>query len=294
MVNRGCLDVTVYPMKKNAAPRIKVSPMSDYYKVINKARSRNSSAGSLAVNRNWINGGDIITVSGNAAYITTKRVTVSNSKDFFIKLLVKKLNGAGISARKNEYGEFNEASSYSNIITIKRSIKDVLNRALKKSDNLCAEAVLFNLASCTASHKKVGFSDGVAAIKHFIRSSLGFNPANYNIADGSGVSIYNYVSPQLILEFLKYAYYHPNVFYSFYDALPIAGVDGTLKNRMRFTEAQGNVRAKTGTVTGVSSLAGYAKAKNGHEYAFVIINQNILDTNKAHKFQDKICGILVN
>jgi D-alanyl-D-alanine carboxypeptidase (penicillin-binding protein 4) len=132
MVNRGCLDVTVYPMKKNAAPRIKVSPTSDYYKVINKARSRNSSAGNLAVNRNWINGGDIITVSGNAAYITTKRVTVSNSKDFFIKLLVKKLNGAGISARKNEYGEFNEASSYSNIITIKRSIKDVLNRALKR------------------------------------------------------------------------------------------------------------------------------------------------------------------
>ena len=106
--------------------------------------------------------------------------------------------------------------------------------------------------------------------------------------------MYNYVSPELLMECLKYAYYHPNVFYSFYNALPITGVDGTLRNRMRFSSAHGNIRAKTGSVTGVSSLAGYAKAKNGHEYAFVIINQNILNNKKAHNFQDKICEILIN
>ena len=106
--------------------------------------------------------------------------------------------------------------------------------------------------------------------------------------------MYNYVSPELILEFLKYAYFSPNIFYSFYNALPITGVDGTMKNRMRFSQAHGNVRAKTGTLTGVSSLAGYAKAKNGHMYAFVIINQNILNNKKAHTFQDKICNILVD
>ena len=75
--------------------------------------------------------------------------------------------------------------------------------------------------------------------------------------------------------------------------MPIAGVDGTMRNRLRNSEAHGNLRAKTGSLTGVSSLAGYVKAKNGHQYAFVIINQNFLSNKKAHIFQDKICNILV-
>ena len=68
----------------------------------------------------------------------------------------------------------------------------------------------------------------------------------------------------------------PGIFLPFYESLPIAGVDGTLQNRMKQTKARGNVHAKTGSVTGVSSLAGYVKAADGHQLAFVIINQNVL------------------
>ena len=57
-------------------------------------------------------------------------------------------------------------------------------------------------------------------------------------------------------------------FLPLYDALPIAGVDGTLQYRMKQTKARGNVRAKTGSVTGVSSLAGYVKGADGHQLAF--------------------------
>lgn len=92
-----------------------------------------------------------------------------------------------------------------------------------------------------------------------MKTALGFNPENYKIADGSGVSVYNYISPRLLLEYLKYAYYHREIFLPFYESLPIAGVDGTLQNRMKQTKARGNVHAKTGSVTGVSSLAGYVK-----------------------------------
>jgi D-alanyl-D-alanine carboxypeptidase/D-alanyl-D-alanine-endopeptidase (penicillin-binding protein 4) len=95
-----------------------------------------------------------------------------------------------------------------------------------------------------------------------------------------------------MLEYLKYAYYHADIFQPFYESLPIAGIDGTLEHRMKKTKAYRKVHAKTGTVTGVSALAGYAKASNGHQLAFVIINQNVMKKNKARAFQDKICHFL--
>ena len=75
-------------------------------------------------------------------------------------------------------------------------------------------------------------------------------------------------------------------------ALPVAGIDGTLKNRMKRTPAYRRVFAKTGTLTGVTSLAGYAIAPNGHTLAFVIINQNILTPRPARTWQDKVCSAL--
>ena len=74
--------------------------------------------------------------------------------------------------------------------------------------------------------------------------------------------------------------------------MPIAGIDGTLEHRMKKSKAYRKVHAKTGTVKGVSSLAGYAKASNGHLLAFVIINQNVMKARQARVFQDKVCEIL--
>ena len=75
-------------------------------------------------------------------------------------------------------------------------------------------------------------------------------------------------------------------------ALPIAGEDGTLARRLRGTKAQGNVRAKTGTVEGVSTLAGYCTAPNGHTLCFAIMNQGIRRTSTGRNFQDRVCRAL--
>ena len=69
-------------------------------------------------------------------------------------------------------------------------------------------------------------------------------------------------------------------------------IDGTLDNRMRHGYAHGNVHAKTGTVTGVSSLAGYCTAANGHVLCFSIINMGIRHTSSGRRFQDKVCEAL--
>ena len=75
-------------------------------------------------------------------------------------------------------------------------------------------------------------------------------------------------------------------------SMPIAGEDGTLSGRMRKTKAQGNVKAKTGTVMGVSALAGYCTAANGHYLCFSIINMGNRQQQTGRSFQDRVCEVL--
>jgi D-alanyl-D-alanine carboxypeptidase/D-alanyl-D-alanine-endopeptidase (penicillin-binding protein 4) len=121
---------------------------------------------------------------------------------------------------------------------------------------------------------------------------LGLNADNYKFADGSGLSLYNYVSPELLVMLLRYAYRTPEIYSNLYPALPIAGIDGTLERRMKGLYTKGNVRAKTGTLTGISSLAGYCRAANNHLLAFCIINQGVLKNADGRGFQDRVCTAL--
>ena len=98
----------------------------------------------------------------------------------------------------------------------------------------------------------------------------------------------------MLLAVLKYFYYNePDLFETLYNSFPIAGVDGSLENRMKKTKAENNVHAKTGTLSGVSSLSGYVKNKKGNMIAFSILVQNYNGNSKqARDFIDDVCEIL--
>lgn len=295
LLNRGCVDVTVSPTQKDSLPEVTCVPASGYYQVDNDAVSHCPQAGKLEITRNWLHNGNLIHVSGNVSKTATKTLSVYRSEDFFFHTLIDRLKEKGIEAHTAVFAECPPSDSLavvSPLYTLQRPIGEVLEQAMKESDNLCAESMFYHLAAKHAGRKYVSSDDGTDAISEFMKTELGFHPEHYRIADGSGVSLYNYVSPRLMLEYLKYAYYHADIFQPFYDSLPIAGVDGTLEHRMKKTKAYRKVHAKTGSVTGVSSLAGYAKAANGHQLAFVIINQNVMKLRKARDFQDKVCHIL--
>lgn len=290
MLNRGCVDVRVVPTQKDSLPILVGTPASSYYTLHNQAVSQQPQAGKLTIERNWMQGGNIITVAGNAATTRTETLSLHQSQAFFFHTFLERLQQRGIHLTAHAYADSPDTLTVFH--TLRRPLEEVLTRALKKSDNLCAEALFYHLGAHHAGHKRVSAADGTDAILAFMKTTLGMNPEYYQIADGSGVSLYNYISPRLLLEYLKYAYYHRDIFLPLYEALPVAGVDGTLQYRMKQTKARGNVHAKTGSVTGVSSLAGYVKASNGHQLAFVIIHQNVLKTAKARALQDKICAIL--
>ena len=176
------------------------------------------------------------------------------------------------------------------LCTRTHTIDQILQRMMKKSDNLYAEALFYQIAAQQGSRYATA-KQAAAAIKRLI-NKIGLNASDYRIADGSGLSLYNYLTPEVEVGLLKYAWNNEDIYYYLYNSMPIAGQDGTLQNRMRGTHAAGNVRAKTGTVTGVSSLAGYCTSSNGHELCFAIINNGLLSTSKGRMFQDRVCQAL--
>ena len=114
------------------------------------------------------------------------------------------------------------------------------------------------------------------------------------VADGSGLSLYNYQTPETFTRLLGYAAARPDsIFQPLLAALPIAGVDGTLKNRMQGTAAEVAVRAKTGTVTAVSTLVGYTTQRStNHLLAFAIMNQGVKSGAQGRALQDEVCRVI--
>lgn len=111
-------------------------------------------------------------------------------------------------------------------------------------------------------------------------TSIGLDPTVLRLRDGSGLSRLNLVSARDLTALLVAIRREP-WFSHIYDALPIAGVEdrlvgGTLRFRMRGTPAEGNVRAKTGTLTGVTALSGYATGEGGQVLAFSILINNFV------------------
>lgn len=176
------------------------------------------------------------------------------------------------------------------LCTRTHTMDQILQRMMKVSDNFYAEAMFYQLGAAIG-RRPAKAKDAASVVKQLIQKvGNGKNP--YRVADGSGLSLYNYVTPELEMRLLRYAYRNSQIYQHLLPSLPIAGRDGTLKTRMKGTFAEENVKAKTGTVTGVSALAGYCTAANGHQLCFSIINQGIMKSDPGRNFQDKVCNAL--
>ena len=210
-------------------------------------------------------------------------------KDMAATRLLSELRSLGIVVMGG-IGEATAPAGTKLIGSRTHAIDDVLVPMMKHSDNWYAESLFYQLAN-----RLGGKGATVKPARNYIDrlvTRAGADQKLIHVADGSGLSLYNYVTPDMELKLLRYAWKNSEIIEKFYPSLPIAGVDGTLKNRMKGTKAQGNVHAKTGTVTGVSALAGYCTASNGHHLCFSIINQGIPKAKIGRDFQDAVCTLL--
>jgi len=212
-------------------------------------------------------------------------------KDIFLTTFRKELGRQGVNVTEAKLGGNGVMPNGArHLSTYHHSIDVILKQMLKDSDNFYAESLFYQTAASTG-HRPAKASDARTLTKQFIkRLGLGNNP--YKIADGSGLSLYNYVSAELLVRMLRYAHNKEEIIGHLLPALPIAGVDGTLKKRMTTGNAYGNVVAKTGTVTGISSLAGYLTTADGRPLCFAIINQGVMRSQDGRDFQDRVCQAL--
>ena len=212
-----------------------------------------------------------------------------DKKDQFMSIMMQEMRARGIQLSVTlARGRLPQGCT--EIYRYNSSIDKVLLRMMKQSDNLYAESMFYQVAKGNSSRTATA-SDASGAVKR-LAMRLGLDPINYTIADGSGLSLYNYVSAEMIVALLRHAYQNREIYDHLYPSLPIAGVDGTLEKRMTKGKAFGNVHAKTGTVSGVSTLAGYCQASNGHTLCFAILNQGLIKASDGREYQDRICEAL--
>jgi PBP4 family serine-type D-alanyl-D-alanine carboxypeptidase len=170
-------------------------------------------------------------------------------------------------------------------------LKEIIKVTNKQSQNLYAEQILKAIGLETKGYGTV--ANGLSTEGRVLKE-MGINPESMNIVDGSGLSRLDLVTPRQIVALLSYMY-KSRYFIPFFNSLPIAGVDGTLGDRMQNTKAQGKIRAKPGYLESVRNLSGYAFTGDNEPIAFsIIVNNFSVPVKLAENIQDLVCLRIAN
>lgn len=168
-------------------------------------------------------------------------------------------------------------------------LREILPRFEKPSQNQLGEILFKTLGRVRTG---VGTADSGRRVVERQLVAWGADSAGFAVRDGSGLSRHDYVSPETIVRVLDAMRRHTE-FRTFYDALPVAGVDGTIRTRMRGTPAQGNVRAKTGTLDKARALSGYVTTADGRLLLFsMLANNHVVPNREVERVQDTLAAFL--
>ena len=192
----------------------------------------------------------------------------------------KLLRGAGIRV-EGKSGAGTAPADATQLASIESpAMRDVVRLTNVPSDNFMAEMLVKDLGS------QFGAGGTTAAGVAVVRQTLGELGVHPQIVDGSGLSRVDRTTPRQVVRLLELMH-HQEIAGSFESSLAVAGRTGTIKKRMRGSAAQDRCRAKTGTLIGVSSLAGMCTAAGGHTIAFAML-MNRAGVSRAHSVQDRI------
>lgn len=146
------------------------------------------------------------------------------------------------------------------------TLLEIATTMMKRSQNLYADTLFKALGSGSAR----GTAAAARVVVRDVLARWGVPQDNYVMFDGSGLSRYNYVTAEMLVRILRTMTESPK-HAAFASTLPIAGRDGTLSRRLRGTRAEGNARAKTGSISNVRTLSGYVTTADGETLVFAIL-----------------------
>ncbi len=297
-LNENYIDLTIIPPDSlNEPALIEPNLPSNYYKIINELSV--SDTGRTQINSSRQVGTNDILIRGNIRIGSRKILispTITNPSLFYVTVLKEVMEESGININGNpvtsrSLSNWNYKPEDFTILDNHKSspLKDIIKVMMKRSQNLYAETL-----PRVIGLKETGVGSFEAG-KKYVKETLekfGLKPNSYRYMDGSGLSRYDYISPEQIVKILKAMQLGSN-WNVWYEALPIAGVDGTLQNRMKGTRAQGNVRAKTGTISNVRALSGYVTTANGEPLVFSFLVNNYLGSSRTtEEITDSVLDLL--
>ena len=223
----------------------------------------------------------------------TIEMAISNPQEnirFLLKHLLAK-NQIAIKG-KIEFKSFT-ASAKPFAVQISPPLKIMVATMLKESDNTIANA-LFKTMGADFAHEAGSFTNGSRAVREILAQAAQLKLPKRTLIDGSGGSRYNFLTPHQIMVLLQKIFNSPSAT-DFIGSLAIAGVDGTLKDRLIDPLTRGRIYAKTGSVTAVTNLAGFLNTQNERTLIFVFMINGYTDSaSKYVALEDKLCKLLMN
>jgi len=305
-INDNALDLFVRPgVEVGSKASVSTGPPDPLLTIVNQVTtSAKGTKRNLTVDRGL--GEDTITVSGTIAQDDrgfSVAIGISHPALLFVYLLRAALaqKGVTITGRSRTNGTVNQtlltagatvtSSTTGNGSTSKADevrteiatmqsppLSIIAAQTLKPSQNLYTELILRTLGKVVPlpanlpEPPETSEAAGLEIVKAFLKDS-GILPETLVLTDGSGLSRNDMITAEATVQLLTYMSRHPQ-FEVFKAALPIAGVDGTLRNRMKGTVAENNLRAKTGSLSSAASLSGYVTTRAGERLVFSIIVNN--------------------
>jgi serine-type D-Ala-D-Ala carboxypeptidase/endopeptidase (penicillin-binding protein 4) len=297
-VNDNLVRILVHAGAEPGTPaEVTVVPDTGYFHLA--AAVTTTAAGPMAVSVHYFPGDPSLRLTGTIAAGKTYQTTIAIDDPplFIARALRQQLIAAGIAVDGEAIAPHEEQPDLPFLHTVRQPVSGPLHIAplaaapsaagtlvvthqsqtladdlvgtLKESNNLHAELILQRLGPAVGAANTV---DG-ARVLHQWLGQVGFSGEDVVLFDGSGLSTKDLVTPQAEAQLLAYAARQP-WFGMWKAALPIGGVDGTLRNRFTEMPLKGRVLAKTGTLGESRALAGYVRCASGQELIIVVMVDN--------------------
>jgi D-alanyl-D-alanine carboxypeptidase/D-alanyl-D-alanine-endopeptidase (penicillin-binding protein 4) len=297
MVNQNAIGLTLFPQRVGQPLRVQWDDPTDRpgWQLNNQSVTVAPSAGefvdAVRARDRWV-----ISISGQLRAGSEPElvaVSVPNPGNYLVQKFRDQLAAAQVQVQSSTLvratpappGEVELASLNS------PPLSQLLVEVNRESNNIYAESLLKTLGRVQTPTNLDATVSGVAAVKSAL-TPLGVTPDRYTIVDGSGLSDRNRIAATTLIQTLQAMAQSPQA--AVYRAsLPTAGVNGTLKNRLRNTPAQGRVQAKTGTISGVVGLSGYATPPNYPPVVFSILSNSSAAAATARSAVDEMVLLLM-
>jgi serine-type D-Ala-D-Ala carboxypeptidase/endopeptidase (penicillin-binding protein 4) len=278
--NEGALELQVIPGAIGSPAIVLLEPFTQYVPVLNQTITAPPGATArLEISRDPRT--PAITVSGVVPADTpavVQRLAIRGPTDFFLAVARETLREAGVvvegqALAVNDWPELRNPALETPLFThLSPSLREILPAVLRPSQNQIAETLLRTLGRERGGEGSA--RAGVAVVDSLLRA-WELPVQSFRMADGSGLSRYSLLTPELLSAVLVRMSTHPE-WELWSSSLPIAGQTGTLANRMRDPPLAGRVHAKTGTLTGVRGLSGYLRTEAGETLVFTFLVNNHL------------------